>query len=210
MTAPSKIAHILYELHPLCVICLDDGENSESCQHPATPCAQSPWNQNGLRFGHTQFGQKPIGYDTWTKYWSEFLEMKEPCSMCCNCMLPYALNFHAGPDSTCTDGGYTTPFLWLYRNRGEYQHHICQKMNGVVTSVADFDAFVFGLMDPNKPGMLNGTNIVLRDWYHSKMHMQICWPAVDTMDELELVWRICPVAVNLTKLDAGSSRKATK
>ena len=49
---------------------------------------------------------------------------------------------------------------------------MCQKTGGVVVSVDDFDAFVFGLTDSNEHGVSNGTNVVLRDWYHSKMVVQ--------------------------------------
>jgi len=133
------------------------------------------------------------------KYWSKYLEKKKLYSVCWSCMLPDSLKFHNRWNSNCLYREFLTPLLWLYRNREEYQHHVRQQTKGVVASVDDFDAFLFGLTDPNKRGILDGTNIVLRDWYHSKMVMQTRWPAVETTDELEQAWRDATAAFRLQK-----------
>ena len=64
-----------------------------------------------------------------------------------------------------------------------------QQTNGVVASVDDFDTFVFGLTDPNEQGVLNGTHIILREWYHSRLVVQHGWPAMEMRDELDRAWR---------------------
>jgi len=118
-----------------------------------------------------------------------YLEMKKLYSVCLTCMLPDRSEFHHDNNWNCLYGNLMTPLLWACRNNVDYQRHVHDQTNGVVVSVDDFDAFVFGLMDPNRRGVLTGANIVLRDWYHCKMVRHNYWPAAETRDELEEAWR---------------------
>jgi hypothetical protein len=133
-----------------------------------------------------------INYDSWKKYWDKYLETKKLDGMCWSCMLPDSPEFfHDRPNSNCSYREFTTPLLWLCRNCEVYQHRVHQHTDGVVASVDDFDAFLHGI--------LNGTEIVLRDWYHLKMVMQTGWPAVETTDELEQAWCNATAAFTLQK-----------
>jgi len=187
VTATFTTARILQQLDPSCVICLDAGTSSDKCQHPSTDCTQSRWLWSSLCSRYVQSGRRDIAHGSWKECWSDYLKKKNIHGVCWRCMLPERPEFHN--IGNCLYRELAAPVLWVCRNREGYRWQVCQKTNGVVASVDDFDAFVFGLTDPNERGVLNGTNIILRDWYHSKMVMQHGWPAMETMDELDQAWR---------------------
>jgi hypothetical protein len=72
---------------------------------------------------------------------------------------PKAPNFT--PVGNCLYRELAAPVLWVYRNREGYRQRVHQKQTGLLRPVDDFDAFMFGLTDPNERGVLNGTNIML-------------------------------------------------
>ena len=191
-------ARILQRLNPSCVICLDAGTSSDKCQHPSTYCTRSQSLWSSLCSRYVQGDERDIAHGSWKKCWIDYLKKKNIHGVCWRCMLPERPQFH--DSKNCLYRELATPVLWVCRNREEYRRQVCQKTSGVVVSVDDFDAFVFGLTDPNERGVLNGTNVVLRDWYHSKMVVQHGWPAMETGDELDQAWRDAAMAFRLREL----------
>ena len=82
--------------------------------------------------------------------------------------------------------GVGTAVLWLYHGCKAYQQQVFQKTNGAVTpSLDNFDAFMFGLSDPNECSVLNGMGLVLQHRYHSKLVVQHGWPAMETSTKID-------------------------
>jgi len=102
-------------------------------------------------------------------------------------MLPDGAEYHAM--NKCLYRELTTSVLWMYRDREAYREEVRLKTNGAVATLDDFDAFMFGLTNPNKRGVLNGTNIMLREWYHSRLVTQLGWPGMETSAEINQAWR---------------------
>jgi len=180
-------ARILQQLDPSCVICLDAGASSNQSRHPSTDCTQSRWVWSSLCSRYVQGGGGDIAFGSWKRCWSDYLKNKNIHGVCWRCMLPENPEFHR--IGNCLYRELAAPVLWVCRNREGCRLQVQQQTNGVVASVDDFDAFVFGLTDPNERGVLNGTNIILREWYHSRLVVQHGWPAMETRDELDRAWR---------------------
>jgi superfamily II DNA helicase RecQ len=195
MTATFTTARILNQLDPSCVICLDACASPEDCQHPSTNCTRSQWLWSSLRSRYVQTGKGNIAHGSWKRCWSEYLKEKNIHGVCWRCMLPEGPEFHESKD--CLYRELATPVLWLCRNQEGYQSQVRQKTNGVVASLDDFDAFMFGLTDSNERGVLNGTNIMLRDWYHSKLVVQRGWPAMETRAQIDQAWHDAATAFKL-------------
>jgi len=186
VTAMFTTARILRELDPSCVVCLDAGVSPNKCQHPSTDCTRLEWPWSGPRSRYVQNGNKKIAHGHWKTCWRDYLRKKDIHGVCWRCMLPEGRDYHASEN--CLYRELAAPVLWLYRGHEVYRQQVRQKTNGVVASLDDFDAFMFGLTDPNERGVLNGINIVLRDWYHSKLVVQRGWPAMESSAEIDQAW----------------------
>jgi len=185
MTAMFTVARILRALDPSCVVCLDAGDSPSQCQHPSTNCTRSEWPRDSLCSHHTQT-KKKIDHDCWKKCWADYLKKKNIHGVCWRCMLPEDVEYHT--INRCLYRELTTSVLWMYRDREAYREEVCLKTNGAVATLDQFDAFMFGLTNPNERGVLNGTNVVLREWYHSRLVMQLGWPEMETSTNINQAW----------------------
>jgi hypothetical protein len=60
--------------------------------------------------------------------------------------------------------------------------------SGAIATLDDFDQFAFSQTNQHERGVLNGANVIVRDWFHWKLVQQRQYNRVESEESLTRAW----------------------
>jgi superfamily II DNA helicase RecQ len=185
MAAKSIVGHLLSQVRPFdCLGCLTYGTRQDG--HATTDCKQSWWRIRGDPSALAT--RYPLNQGSFKRCWTEFLGKHKHRGACFSCLMPQAGHeYHNNGD--CVFPKVSSPLLWVLRHSPEYRDRVRKISKHKIDTLEDFDRFVFSPTNTNDRAIINGSNIIVRDWFQWMRDRIPGYQPVETEEALALAWR---------------------
>ena len=199
MAAKSIIGHLLLQVRSFnCLGCLTYGTGQDG--HNTTDCRRPWWHIRGdpsaLAMKH------PLNQGSFKKCWTGFLAQHKHRGVCFACLMPQAGHEYHN-NGECVFPKVSSPLLWILRHSPEYRDRVRKISKQEIDTLDDFDRFAFSPTNTNDRAIINGSNIIVRDWFQWKRDRIPDYQPVETEEALALAWRRAIEAYKLTSKERG-------
>jgi len=186
MLATSIVHRILSKIHSVqCLGCLTF--KGTSANHVTTDCKEKDW---WPFYGATSrvVSAPTLHQGAFKTCWSRFLTNQKCHGVCFACFLPQNSSEFHDENQACRYRKVCAPLLWILRHSSVYLSRINCVSSGAIATLDDFDQFAFSQTNQHERGVLNGANVIVRDWFHWKLVQQRQYNRVESEESLTRAW----------------------